>query len=91
MPRFSLTESEMNFLGFALFAEARARGLSDSAALAAAANTTMAELRALVINQLTARQAANTAALAEADASNAARKAALIAENTAIDSALTKL
>lgn len=90
MPRFALTPIETALVGQALYREARARGLSDFDALVAAANTTTAEFRALVQNQLTAMKAGNATALAAADAANTARKAALTDENTAIDSALSK-
>lgn len=91
MPRFALTAAESSLLGVALLQEARARNLPDSEALVAAANTTMAELRALVQNRLMLMRDDAQTALNAVDSSAAARKAALSAEIASIDSALAKL
>jgi len=91
MPRFVFTPTEESLITAALLREAAARNLTDGGALIAAANTTQAEFRSLVQNQLNQMKATNTSLLAAADADNTARKAALTSANSAIDSALAKL
>lgn len=91
MPRFALTAQEQVLLGIVLTLEAEARGLSTPDALVAVANTTNAELRALVLVRLNAMRASLSTSLANADAANTANKALLTSQIAAIDSALTKL
>lgn len=91
MPRFALTAQEQSLLGVVLALEADARGLSLPDALVAAANTTTAELRALVLTRLQTMRAGLSDSLANADAVHAAGKAQLTSQIAAIDSALAKI
>ena len=91
MPRFTLTDSEKALAGEALFLAAEAQQLAEPSALVAAANTTTAELQALVLTRLQAMRTASQSELDGVDAEGVARKAALTTRIAAIDSLIAKL